>query len=524
MTADVDQSDTAPAKDRLEMTRRRSLLAIAGATGAMSMGENPVKAMPNHADMAVDMTLSVEAAALGISSKASPEANARALQRAVDTAAIVWLPASIDPINFRGPIKLKPGTMICGGGTEISKLASVGDVAFIVEAVAGWEVEGPCLRDFSLHCAGSGLVINDLAQSFSDRSNTQRTINRSRFERLRFTGSDKPGSTGLLLSKLFDTVIDQVEIRSFDTGLSMVGCDLCEMRGSSRIWLCDTLIELRRPEKNSTYGSGFTAIGCDLLAARKTFIRSDNNHLTLDSCYLEQGNVKALTGPALDIAADYMVFVQNCRFELPASLAPVFLRLRGEPLSFVFQNNMSRGDPWGRIDWNGDNSRRYWWNNMHRQHIVSQHNQMMPSISPLSRDVGLAPTFQTPWAFSPATPGLLPADYGLQCRIRDGAFVLPARPGFASQLRFGDPDSPLDGPITLHLQARGTHAGQRLKCAVSAGSKFVASETCVLETRDRWFTIHRNVNVADLGIALLNDDVGTGGEALISQIVVERGT
>ncbi len=522
MSAPGDQDEAVSTAQRPDIARRRSLLAIAGAAGAMGVGKATGTAAPVHADALVDPGLMIEAGAVGVSSRASPGANAAALQKAIDRAAIVWLPASRDPINFQGPIRLRPGTMICGAGTEASKLASVGDVAFVMEAVAGWEVEGPRLRDFSLHCAGSGLVINDPAQTFADRSDTQRTVTRLRLERIRLTGSDRPGSVGMMLSKVFDTVIDQVEIRSFDTGLQMVGSDLCEMRGASRVWLCGTLIDLQRPGRDSTYGSGFTAIGCDLLAARTTFLRSENNHLTLQSCYLEQGNVKPLTGPALDLMPDYMVTIENCRFELPASLAPIFLRMRGEPVSFVFRNNISRGDVWGRVEWNRDGSRRYWWNNIHRQIIVSQAHQLTETTGPLGGTASTGADFRTPWVFSPARAGLLPADYGLQCRIREGAFVIPARPGFQSQLRFAGSGPLPGGPVALHLRARSTRPGQRLKCSISDGQRFLASETCVLQSADRWFTVHRGAVVNDLAIALLNDDVETGAEALLSELVVER--
>lgn len=464
----------------------------------------------------------VNAADFGVTPGGSPSANSAALQAAVSAAGRVILPDSEDLILFDDTIDIEAHTQLIGAGAQRTILACSAALAFRYIGPNGFEIEGPRFQDFSLYCAGSGIKLNDAANGYTADGETQVCIMRPRFERVKLftSGEIEEGTIGIEWNKVFDGVIDQCEIAGFETGYKSFGSDLCEIRGRTRIRNCGTMVDAARTD---TFGSGLKLDGCDLLSAEDCYIRSGDHHLMVLNCYLE-GASGEMTGPVLDLDFVYMTIFQNNRIEVPAAVAPQFMSLTGEGTLFVFENNYTGGMPWGTIDWNGDNSARYWKNGLRRQKISARNNiDLMPALPFNTIDKPPARNgARDLWVFSPATDGLLPADYGESCRVRNGAFVLPRDAAATTIIRFEDSANPVSGNVNIHVRAYATVAGQELTTLWFNGATPMYLDFQALTTAPAWYTVFSNLNVSDLRLPFLNQDSAHAGEVLIEQIVVER--
>jgi hypothetical protein len=127
-----------------------------------------------------------------------------------------------------------------------------------------------------------------------------------------------------------------------------------------------------------------------------------------------------------------------------------------------------------------------------------------------------------PWCLTPGTAGLRPLNYGLALRVVGGAFVLPARAAYGSLAVFKREAEPLSGPVSIHVLAAATVAGQTLSAVGRDGAATAGSAVAKLAPAFAWYTLFANVMVADLELTLHNDDVKAGGDVLVRQIVVER--
>lgn len=262
----------------------------------------------------------------GVRAGASPAQNAAALQEAVNQAQVVHLPDSPDPITFSAPIVIPPNTRIVGRGSG-TRLVSLGAVAFACEALdgSGDDLQAPWLEDFELFCAGSGIRFGRADGGFSDISG-QQALMRARIDRVRIrrAAAGNGGSKGIEFNKCFDGLVQQCEIQGFDKGYLGRGSDLIEISGRTRISACNTLIEIshvaRAPYR---FGSGTRIIGCDLLAARDCYVRSNDFDLLLEGNYFEHGAThEPLTSWAFDIAVHNRARFIGNRMGCKASISP----------------------------------------------------------------------------------------------------------------------------------------------------------------------------------------------------------
>lgn len=450
-----------------------------------------------------------------------PSANAAALQLAVRDAQVIHLPNSADGVStFDGTIDIPPHTRLLGAGRQRTRLRCDAPLGFVYQAPKGHEVAGPWFSDFGCGFAGSGIKLNDAAGGFTDTGDSQMAIMRPRLERMYLAGSSERGWVGVEWNKCFDGVIDQCEIRGFGTGYLSTGSDLILIGGRTRIWQCDTLLDIQR---SGTFGSGTILHGLDLLKARRCFLRSSDQHLQVIGTYFETSTTN-VSDSVLDLAPDYIMIFRDNRFETPAARAPSFMRVRGDANLFVFENNQTGGPAWGVIDWNGGRGARFWKNVVHRQKIVASGNTSTMGPLPFNT-VEPSPSrnrYREPWLITPATNGLRGVNYGPECRVREGAFVLPARKSFGSLISFRDSDSPLTERVDVHIQAKAMMNGQKLLIHRYDGSTKMESTAIALTADYRWYTAFTKANVRDLALYLNNDDVAAGGDVLIKEILVER--
>lgn len=455
----------------------------------------------------------------GFVAGAPAAANARALQRAVDDAQVVTLPDSVDVAEFSSAVRIRPFTTLIGAGPARTRLRATGGRGLVYEAPAGAEIQGPRFEEFALVAAADGIKLNDAAAGFGDRA-SQSTIMRPRFQRvfLAGPGAGTAGSVGLELNKCFSTVVDQCEIFGFETGLLSRGGDFLRVVNGTRIVTCGRLIDLYR---QGTKGSGAIIDGADLLVPTISFIRSGDQDLTVRDCYLEHAGA-ALTGPALDIDHIYAVRIVGNRLELPAGACPILLRVIGEGQLFVFRENKHGGEAWGRVDWNDNNSARYALTTERRQQIVVANNAVAIAVPfttaepepELNRRRDL-------WSIGPGTAGfLLNYNYNQQCRVQDGAFVLP--PGRGSLVRFRDGSRPASGLLSVYILARSDVAGTRIGVDALSGETGGAPAMLSLSAEYQWHAAFEGIERDDLALDIANQGTGGRGRAFIRQVVVER--
>jgi hypothetical protein len=507
-----------------QISRRASMGVLLGAAAALPPGTSlampAANAAPSHAKLRHAVMADRD---YGISAGQSAAANSAALQRAVDEAQVVVLPSSTEQIRLAMPVTVPPGTSITGAGVDRTQLVAEGAQAFVYQAPNGTEMpQGPSFADLSIRCAMGGIKLNEAGRGFTDTRATQQYILAPRLDRVRLSGPGArvAGSRGVEWNKVFHGIIDQCDISGFEVGIKTLGCDLCEARGRSRIWLCGTLLQI---ESSGYFGSSFKVDGCDLLLPARTFLKTSDRHLLFLNNYLEN-QTAAMSGPVLDLDFNYIMIFQNNRIEVPAAQAPLLLRLRGEGLLFVFENCGTLGPPWGAVEWNGDKSARYHHNSVHRQRIVARNNSPVLRVPFATVEPDVPHNgFRDLWIITPATGGFASSyNYADTCRVRDGAFILPALPRMGSLVRFRDAGNPAAGRINIHVRAKASVLGQELAIAQIEGGRYAAHVLLPLTLESRWHTAFSNIAVTDLAIDAYNDDTVHGGDACIEAVVVER--
>jgi len=468
----------------------------------------------------------------------SGRGNAAALQRAVDEAQLIHLPDSIDVTTFAETVTLRPHTRLVGSTSERSRLASTAALAFRFEAEngAGGELSGPQLEDFSLYCAGNGVRINRDDGGFSDTSG-QRAVMRPLIRRVRLVGDHDPrqgrsraDSVGVHWLKCFDGIIDQCEIKSFGTGYRSVGSDLIVIRGRTRLWACDTLVDA---VVRGSFGGSLHLDGLDLLMARKCYIRSEDRHLIVTNCYLEHyPGTPPLEDFALQFVHGYTILFKNNRVELPRSAAPRFLKIDDrDGHLFVFEDNSTAGEPWGETRWEASSGTRYWASQYDRQKIIHRGNAGTDPLPLPFRTVERVSGHNSrsgPWVFNPDNPGLEWGDFGLQLRVVEGAFVLPTGdrprgPGGnpARGVHFHPDRGTIDGRVDVWVEAKADTAGKTLQLWHVDGTQWRATANQSLGTQFAWYRMFADIAVADLRLWAVNDDTSRSGAVRLREIVVE---
>ncbi len=425
-------------------------------------------------------------------------------------------------------VELAPHTTIVGGGPDRSSLTSTAPLGFVFESAKGGDrAQAPAFEHVRLVCSGSGIRLNAAGHGFTDTGDTQSSLMGPRLidVDLHGPGSARAGfkdSAGIEWNKVFRGLIDHSNIQGFGTGVLTRGCDFTELRGRTRIWDCATLVDLRRAgDGGYNYGSGTRLDGCDLLSAQHTYVRSEDNDLIVTNCYFEGG--RAIDGYVLDLAGTNAQTIVSNRFEVPAAIAPRFLRQRGDLSLFVFETNNTDGPGWGAIDWNAGTGARYWKSVLRRQRLKTGGNITdMARLPYATIDPEPPAGRREPWCLTPGTAGLQPLNYGLALRVVDGAFVIPARAAYGSLTVFKKDSEPLSGLVSIHILAAATRPGQTMKAVRRDGAATAGSAAVRLGIGFQWYTLFANVAVADLAIGLYNDDGASGGDVLVRAIVVER--
>lgn len=503
-----------PDHDPVGYSRRSSFGWIAGIGAAGAVGAAPA--------MADDRSPIGLASDHGVSPQQTPEANSAALQEALRRTRTVVLPQSDAPLILDRPIEVPAGSVLKGMGIALTRIVSRAPTAFFLRSPKGTAVaQGPVFSDFTLECAGSGIRLNEEAGGFTDTQASQNYLSGARMERVALygPGAGTAGSTGVEWNKSFHGLIHQCLVSGFDTGIRLRGSDFCEVSGRTRVSLSGTLIAA---ESVGSFGSGCRILGCDLLDARRSFLRSSDRHLMFHDNYLEM-STGALSGWVLDLDFVYMIAMRDNRFEVPAANGPNFLRVRGEGTSFLFENNVSNGPAWGEVEWNAGTGARWFMNPMIRQRIVARNNvRRVPVPFNTADPEPVRNGFRDLWLITPHGTGLVAANYGQDCRIRDGAFVLPPMNGYGSLIRLQDQGVPVTGKVNVHVQARATRDGQQLAVGWRDGGRTVGEAPLRLTRAAQWFTPFAAVDVSDLDLYLYNGDRGTGGEALVQAVIVER--
>ncbi len=453
-----------------------------------------------------------------------PLTSAGFTQASID-AQIIEVPKLDSLVELSDPVVLKPATKIIGHGVDCTSLTSLAETAFICETPNGGDVwQGPCFEDIRINCAGSGIRINRSNGGFSDASDTQCSVFGSSLLRvnLRGPGTGAGNFKGVEWNKAYQPTINQCEIRGFRTGVKSLGSDFALVHGRTRVWACGTLFDIEKVttvvgDGSYNYGSSFHIVGCDLLIPTISFIRSNDFDLMVAFNYMETG--AAVTGPALDLYGTNAQHIVSNRIELPATFVPTFLRQVGDLSLFVFQNNNTNGEAWGAVDW-ADAS--YWKSVLARQRLMISGNRNMAAIPFQTVDPETPSSYRDAWVLTPGTKGLLANNYGLNVRVKAGAFVIPPIADFASQINFKNVDEPVSGAVNIRVLAKSTVAGQELVCARRNGTSTEGFATIPLSTQYVWYTPFANVTVADLEVLLANIDTGRGGNALVSKVIVER--
>jgi hypothetical protein len=462
--------------------------------------------------------------------------NAAALQRAVDEAQVIHLPDSADVSGFAGTVALRPHTRLVGATDERTRLVSAAALAFSFEADdgAGGDLSGPQLEDFGLHCAGSAIRINRENGGFSDTSG-QRAVMRPLLRRLRLSGAhdprqgrSRPESIGVQWIKCFDGVIDQCEIRKFGTGYQSIGSDLIGIRGRTRIWACDTLVDAAI---RGSFGGSLHLDGLDLLMARECYIRSEDRHLIVTNCYLEHyPGTPALEDFALQFGHHYTTLFKNNRLELPESSVPRFLNVDDrDGHLFVFEDNSTAGEPWGQTRWNAPGGARYWASQYDRNKIIHRGNAGAAPLPLPFCTVERVPDRNSrsgPWVFNPDNPGLEWGDFGLQLRVDDGAFILPAGPVGpggrpACGVHFHPERGAIHGRVDIWVEARADTAGKTLELWHANGDRWQATARQALGGQYAWYRMFADIEVADLRLWAVNPDASGSGAIRLREIVVE---
>jgi hypothetical protein len=448
----------------------------------------------------------------------------------VNQADIVHLPSGPDPIAFSAPIVIPPNTRIIGRGNG-TRLLSLGEVAFVCEAPegSGGDIQAPWLEDFELFCAGSGIRFNRAIGGFSDVAG-QQSLMRPRIDRVRVRRAEarNAGSKGIEFNKCFNGLIQQCEIEGFDVGYLGRGSDLVEISGRTRISGCKTLVSIANvKELPYRFGSGTRIIGCDLLAARECFVRSNDFDLLIEGNYFEYNGER---GPLKSWAFDITVhnrarFIGN-RIELqgvdssvpPRPYVPKFLNVTTDPGNlFVWEDNGNDGAPFGAVQWNGGAGQRYWVNGTQRSQIVQRATS---GVAPLPLPFNSTDAAQAlPWRFSPNLPGLRNASLGGSVRCVDGAFVIPYAPN-DQHLSFAPLDAPITGTVDLWVKARATAAGKQITIYNTNGGTYVATAVQALTTDFAWYKVFDGVRVTNLFPLVLNKDAAHPGEIQLGELVV----
>lgn len=466
----------------------------------------------------------------GFRPDASERSNSIALQEAVNQSQIVQLPDNIDSIAFDATITIPPNTRILGRGGATRLLATAA-TAFICEAPdgSGGNTPAPWLEDFDLFCAGNGIRYNRPNGGFSDIDG-QQALMRPRIDRVRVRRLEKGNrnSTGVEFNKCFDGLILQSEIEGFDKGYVGRGSDLIEIGGRTRIWKCNTLVELLRVMNPPyRYGSGTRIIGCDLLAARECYLRSNDMDATIADNYFEHSIENApLTGWAFELGVhDRARFVGN-RMQLqatnfsdpPAPLVPKFLKVTSDPGNlFVWEDNGNDGLAFGTVEWNGGGGQKYWINAAQRSRIIQRGTS---GIAPLPLPFNSTDVPQElPWRFSPSLPGLRNESYGGSVLCADNAFVIP----YAADERhisFTPIDTSITGSVDVWIKAKATSAGRKISIYNTKNGTYVSSYEQPLTTVWSWYKVFSEISVVDLCVFVLNKDAGRKGDVHLGEIVI----
>lgn len=466
----------------------------------------------------------------GFNAKSSPRKNAIALQNAINYGQTVFLPSTVDPIVFDATIHIPPNTRLIGKG-DATRLVCTADTAFVCEAPdgSGGNSAGPSLEHFDVFCAGNGIRLNRANGGFSDAEG-QQALMRPRLDRVRIRRlQDKNGrSVGVEFNKCFDGVIIQCEIEGFATGYLGRGSDLIEICGRTRIWKCNTLIELTNIINHPyRYGSGTRIVGCDLLAARECYLRSSDMDLMVTDNYFEHSvENSTLSGWAFDIRALDRVRFSGNRVQLqatdfsqpPKPLVPKFLRVTTEPGNlFVWENNGNDGLNFGAVEWNAGAGQRYWINATQRSRIVqSGTSGTKPLEFPFnSSDIPQ----ERPWRFSPSLPGLRNESYGGSVVCEGNAFVLPFSPD-ERHISFSPLDAPITGRVDVWVKAKSSATSSVLTLYNTDNGKFVSSHTQIIHDEWMWYDILRDFPVKNLLLYFLNRDARSNSKIYIGEVVI----
>lgn len=437
----------------------------------------------------------------------------------------IVIPENADATTIAATVELAPYTTIVGRGPDRSVFNITASLGFRYQSPRGTDqYQSPSFEHIRMICAGSAIRLNSEGGGFTDDDSTQMSLMGPRLfdVDLRGPGADAARSVAVEWNKCFRGIIDQSNIQSFETGLLSRGSDFCEVRGRTRLWGCGTLADIRKAgQRGYNYGSGFRFDGCDLLSPATTFIRSDDNDLKIVDCYFETGT--PLRGYVLDLSGTNAQAIVRNRFEVPAAVCPRFLRQQGELSLFVFEHNNTDGEPWGAVDWNGGEGARVWKSVLQRQRLMFRGNRNDMAAVPFRTVDPESPRgYRQPWIFTPDTAGLRPLNYGLSLRAKEGAFVIPALPGWGSLCIFEDPEESISGLVNVHILAKAAARNLRLTAVRLDRGRHAASATVELSTTEEWHTVFFAVPVDRLQLQLYNDDTSERGAALVRKIVVER--